>query len=83
MSYLKRFFHSEERSYGTYYNRSYIDDKLELTELKYIVIDGSTVEYRILYRSEVVVKYYNLTGFLCSLGTVTHSKSDIRSLKCR
>ena len=83
VSYLKRLFHSEERSDGTYYNRSNIYNQLELTELKYIVIDSSTIEYSILYRSEIIIKNYYLTGFLGSLCTVTHSKSYICSLKCR
>ena len=83
VSYFKRLFHSEERGDSTYYNRSNIYNQLELTELKDIVIDSSTIEYSILYRSEVVIKNYYLTCFLGSLCTVTHSKSYICSLKCR
>ena len=80
MSNFQWLIHAKERCQRTDNYRCDIDHKLELTELQDIVINRSSIEDCILNGFKVIIQNNDLTGFLGSLGTTSHGKTNICSL---
>ena len=77
---LQWFFHSKEWSDRTDNYCRYIDDKLEFTEFQDVMVDGSSIEDGIFDGFKIIIQNNDLTGFLGSLGTTSHGKTNICSL---